>query len=251
MCTTNSDLIEQLTDIIQQLSSIPLDYGLGQILLWTTASAIPSNAMILTENAQQLVSNDYLDLYNMFEADNIVFGETFQIPYMTSANTPSPYTVYASSNSDTAWHALNSGTSAYEEDEYWESETGTGTTFTVEFGGYCRIVQLAIRPRQSSMVPTNFRIDGINSDDSLTVIKQYTNQMGWTATADKTFTLPVTDDVYKGIQFYKNNGTGSHFGFIRFIVTLQAPIIPDYFSIPAQPSVPPNGKQWIMITSNA
>jgi hypothetical protein len=250
MCSTNSDLIEQIGVILDQLTSIPLDYGLGQILLWTTSGGIPSNATVLTSSAQQLLSSDYADLYNLFNADNLVFGDVFQIPYMTDASTPAPYSASAVTESDTACHALNSGTSS-SADDLWQGTTRNGSWFRVDFGGYYRIVELAFRTASSAIGPTNFRIEGINSDDTFTTLKTWSNQSGFSTSTLKVYTLPVVDAVYKGIRLYCTTMVSGYLGFRSFLVTLQPTVMTDYFSIPAQPSVPPNGKQWIMITSSA
>jgi hypothetical protein len=251
MCDTNSSLITQIQVILSALSNVPLEYELGNILLWNTTLDTPSNAIILTSSPQELSTTDYYDLYNKLNTDDIQFGDTFQIPYMTDESTPSPYSVSASSQSDTAWHALNSGTTNSEDDS-WQADTRNNTTFTVEFGNnYYKIVELALRPRATTAVPSNFRVEGINSDDSFTVLKQYTSQNGYSTSSDKIFTLPATNDVYKGIRFYNNAGFGGNIGFIRFIVKLQAPLTAETFFIPAQPSSPQDGKEWIMIVSNS
>jgi hypothetical protein len=251
ICETNSNYITQIQTILSALIDVPLEHELGNILLWNTTLDTPPNAIVLTSSPQELVTENYLDLYNKLNTDDIQFGDTFQVPYMTDESTPGPFTASANSESDTAWHALNSGTTTAAED-IWQGTTKNGSWFRLDFGdNYYHIVELAVRVVSSNRTPTNFRLEGINNDDSFTTIKTYSNQTGYSYIDDRILTLPVNNNIYKGFRLFVTTMVGSALGFMRFSPTLQAPVNPDSFYIPAQPSTPQTGKQWIMIVSNS
>jgi hypothetical protein len=252
MCSTNSNIISQLVDIINTLSSAGINYNLGDILTWNTSFDTPSNAIVLTDSPQSLVTADYPDLYQLFIDNNYEFGDVFQVPFMTSPTAPSPYEVSALNNSSTAWRACDSSVSVIQGTHYWNSG-GVPSWIEMRFGSSYKIVQYKFRPMSYNIYPAAWTVSGINNDDSYTILQEYSNQPTFDS-GTRTYTLPDSDVLYKGIRLtFTAPSTAETGGFslLGFYPIVSASQNPNTFNIPAYPYPPQTGKNVIMIVSNA
>jgi hypothetical protein len=250
MCSTNSNLISQLIDIVNTISSIGINYNLGDILTWNSSFDIPSNAIVLTDSAQSLITADYLDLFNFLNDNNYEFGDTFQVPFMTSPTAPSPYEVSALNNSSTAWRACDSSTSVIG-NHYWSSG-GYPSWIEMRFGSSYKIVSYKFIPMSYNIYPSSWTVSGINDDDSYTILQEYSNQPEFSGV--RTYTLPNSNVLYKGIRLTStgpSTAASEGFSLLAFYPIVSAPQNPNTFNIPAYPYPPQTGKCVIMITTNA